>query len=66
MPVSEAYNYAVFPPEDDVHFFGSFAEHLKVGDPAPDFDATLLDGGHGRLSEYTARGMVVLEFGSFT
>ncbi len=66
MTASEAYNYAVFPPEDDVHFFGSFAKHLKVGDPAPDFEATLLDGGQGRLSEYTARGMVVLEFGSFT
>ena len=66
MITSEAYNYPVFPPEDDVHFFGSFAEHLKVGDRAPDFEATLLDGGQVRLSEYTARGMVVLEFGSFT
>ncbi len=66
MTTSEEYNYAEFPPEDDVTFFGSFAEHLKVGDPAPDFAATLLDGSQTRLSEYTARGMVVLELGSFT
>ncbi len=66
MTTSEEYNYAVFPHEDDVTFFGSFAEHLKVGDPAPDFAATLLDGRPTRLSEYTARGMVALELGSFT
>ena len=66
MTTSEEYKYAVFPPEDDVTFFGSFAEHLKVGEPAPDFAATLLDGWPTRLSEYTARGMVVLELGSFT
>ena len=66
MTTSEDYNYAVFPPEDDVTLFGSFAEHLKVGDPAPDFAATLLDGRHTRFSEYTARGMVMLELGSFT
>ncbi len=66
MTTSEEYNYAVFPPEDDVHFFGNFAQHLKVGEHAPDFAATLLDGRQTRLSEYTASGMVVLELGSFT
>ncbi len=66
MTTSEEYNYAVFPPEDDVTFFANFAEHLRVGDSAPDFAATLLDGRPTRLSEYTAQGMVVLELGSFT
>ena len=66
MTTSEEYNYAVFPPDDDVTFFARFAEHLKVGEAAPGFAATLLDGRQTRLSEYTARGMVVIELGSFT
>lgn len=64
---SEAYNYAVFPPEDDVEAFARFGEHLKVGQHAP--DPQLLDLETGKpvtLSEFTKRGMTVVEFGSLT
>lgn len=65
--VAQAYNYATFPPEDDVEFFARFAEHLKVGGTAPDppltDPATL---GETRLSTYTRQGLTVVELGSVT
>ena len=59
------YNYPVFLPEADDDFAG-FAEHLKVGQPAPDFAMTTLDGHRVSLSESWRGGDVVLEFGSLT
>ena len=61
------YNYAVFPPEDDVEVFARFPEALKVGQPAPDLPLVELAGGAlVRLSDYTRRGLTVIEFGSLT
>ena len=61
-----AYNYDVFPPKDGPEFSARFPELLKVGQPAPDFTATLLDGSTVRLSKYWQRGPVLIEFGSLT
>ncbi len=62
-----AYNYAVFPPEDDVEAFGRFMEYLKVGQKALDPELTDLDSGERvRLSDFTSQGMTVIEFGSLT
>ncbi len=61
-----AYNYAVFPPPDNADDFRRFPSLLQVGSKAPDFEATLLDGQRVRLSDYTRRGLTVLEFGSIT
>jgi hypothetical protein len=38
----------------------------RVGDPAPGFELRDLDGATVRLSDATARGPVVLVFGSFS
>ena len=61
-----AYNYAVFPPPTDHEHFRNFPRVLEVGPKAPDFEATLLDGGSVRLSDYTRRGPTVIEFGALT
>ncbi len=61
------YNYAVFPPDDDVEAFANFPNHLKAGQRAPDPD--LLDLEHRapvRLSDFTRQGLTVVEFGSLT
>jgi len=39
---------------------------LKPGDPAPDVELALLDGGKLRLSEVIGKQPLVLIFGSFT
>jgi hypothetical protein len=64
---ASSYNYAVFPPEDDVEAFARFTEFLKVGHHAPDPELTELDSGERiRLSERTRQGMTIVEFGSLT
>ncbi len=64
---SDDYNYATFPPDDDVYAFAGFATHLRVGSTAPDPVLVDLDGGgEVRLSQFTRRGLTVVEFGSFT
>lgn len=64
---AETYNYTIFPPEDDVDAFAGFANHLRVGSQAPDPALTDLEhGGEVRLSQFTQRGLTVVEFGSFT
>ncbi len=61
------YNYASFPPDDDVDAFRDFPRHLPAGDIAPDPELTRLDDEQStRLSAYTDRGLTVVEFGSLT
>ncbi len=62
-----AYNYPIFPPEDDVEAFARFPEHLKVGQHAPDPELIDLESGERlRLRSLTLQGMTVIEFGSLT
>lgn len=64
---SNSYNYAVFPPEDDVDAFAHFMEFLKVGQIAPDPELYPLDSEDAvRLSSITRQGMTIIEFGSLT
>ena len=64
---SEEYNYAIFPPEDDVDAFAHFMEFLKVGQLAPDPELTeLASGERMRLRSLTRQGMTIIEFGSLT
>jgi hypothetical protein len=63
----EPYNYPAFPPDNDVEHFTRFPEILKVGERAPDPELYDLETGEMvRLSDYTRRGLTVIEFGSLT
>ena len=63
----EAYNYEHFPQDLDGAVFAAFRNGLRVGDPAPDAEATRLeDRTRVRLSEYWRASPVVIEFGSVT
>jgi hypothetical protein len=65
--VSAAYNYEHFPLDLDGALFAAFRSGLRVGEPAPDGEATRLeDGAHVRLSEYWRACPVIIEFGSIT
>ncbi len=62
-----AYNYPVFPPDDDVEAFANFQGHLKVGQRAPDPELEDLESGSRvRLTNFSSRGLTVVEFGSLT
>lgn len=64
---ASAYNYAEFPPDDDVGAFRDFPNHLKVGETAPDPELTNLDDRQStRLSAFTDLGLTIVEFGSLT
>ncbi len=69
--MTDTYNY----PDFDVYVrerperteFAAFADHLHVGQAAPDAELTRLsDGAPVRLSSPWRDGYAVLEFGSFT
>jgi hypothetical protein len=61
------YNYPNFIAGPDDLEFEEFRSRLHVGEPAPDFDVLRLgDQARVRLSDYTAKSTVVLEFGSYT
>lgn len=63
----ESYNYANFGPGSSASDFAKFREHMKVGDKAPDFSATLLDTGDTvQLSDYWKDQDLLIEFGSLT
>ena len=65
--MSEAYNYEHFPQDLDGTLFAAFRSGLRVGEPAPDGEATRLeDGTRVRLSEYWRACPVIVEFGSIT
>jgi len=67
LPVSEAYNYEHFPRDLDGASFAAFRNGLRVGEPAPDGEATRLEAGaRVRLSEYWCACPVIIEFGSVT
>jgi len=60
--VSEAYNYEHFPQDLDAASFAAFRKGLRVGEPAPDGEATRLeDGARVRLSEYWCACPVIIE-----
>ena len=65
------YNYEHFDDcvadGSEAREFAAFADHLRVGGPAPDVEVTRLDDGRReRLSDRWRRRTTVLEFGSFT
>ena len=61
------YNYAIFPPDDDVEAFTGFSSHLKIVETAPDPALQDLDSRESvRLSDYSRQGLTVVEFGSLT
>ena len=63
----ETYNYANFSPSVSASDFAGFRDHIKVGDKAPDFSATLLDtGATVQLSSYWQDHDLLIEFGSLT
>lgn len=62
--MTEVYNYYDWHRETDK--FIRFQDFLKVGQPAPDFEATTLDGRPVRLSDFYRERPVLLEFGSIT
>jgi hypothetical protein len=65
--IGNDYNYAVFPPEDDVDALRGFAHHLKVGETAPDSALINLDDAQAaRLSAFTDQALTIVEFGSLT
>jgi len=64
MTDSPPYNYTVFEGQGD---FDSFPSGPRVGSPAPDFSAVLLETGQQvRLSDYWRERDVLVEFGSYT
>jgi hypothetical protein len=63
----ETYNYANFGPGSSASDFAKFREHMKVGEKAPDFPATLLDTGETvNVSSYWEEQDLLIEFGSLT
>lgn len=61
------YNYRTFPPDDDVDAFRNFASHLQVGSHGGDPLLTgLKEQTRARLSDFTDKGITVVEFGSLT
>lgn len=69
--MTSTYNYRRFDEHveraDDSDEFGGFPDHLHVGQPAPSFEVTPLDGGDRfDIADLWRRRDVVMEFGSFT
>jgi len=64
--ITTAYNYDVFIGEK-VEPWLRFDESPTVGEPAPDFSLTTLDGQTVRLSEiWRKAAYTIIEFGSLT
>jgi hypothetical protein len=69
--VTSVYNYPRFDEYveqgDEQDEFAVFANHLHVGQQAPSFQVTPLDGGDRfDIADLWRRRDVVMEFGSFT
>ena len=60
------YNYDSFIPKNFEPWM-RFDKSPILGDPAPDFPLTTLDGQEKKLSDvWSAHALTVVEFGSFT
>ncbi len=65
--MTNTYNYATFPTEDDVDYFSAFWELLKPGERAPDVELIdLASGATTPLTEITRQGLTIIELGSLT
>ena len=64
-PAQEAYNYPAFVRSSAVGMSATFRNTVRVGEQAPDFALTALDGATVRLADLRGK-YVVLEFGSIT
>ena len=62
---TEEYNYRAFVRSSAVGMSSVFRSTVRVGEPAPDFALTALDGSTVRLSDLRGK-VIVLEFGSIT
>ncbi len=63
--VQSAYNYPAFVRSSAVGMSTTFRDTVRVGEQAPDFALTTLDGATVRLTDLRGK-YVVLEFGSIT
>jgi hypothetical protein len=59
------YNYSAFVRSSALGLSAAFRNTVRVGEQAPDFALTALDGGTVRLADLRGQ-YVVLEFGSIT
>lgn len=69
--MTSPYNYPRFDEHveqgEEQEEFAAFAGNLHVGEQAPRFEVTPLDGGDRfDIADLWRRGDVVMEFGSFT
>ena len=62
---TDAYNYPAFVRSSAVGMSTTFRDTVRVGEQAPDFALTTLDGATMRLADLRGKN-VVLEFGSIT
>lgn len=62
---TEEYNYTAFTRSSTVSMSSMFRNTVRVGEQAPDFALTTLDGSTVRLADLRGK-YVVLEFGSIT
>ena len=64
-PITD-YNYSTFTTSEARGKTKVFANALRAGDEAPDFDLPILEGGRVRLSQFRGEKYVVLQFGAIT
>ncbi len=62
----DAYNYSTFTTSEARGRTRQFAEILRAGDEAPDFELPTPEGERVRLSSFRGEKHVLLEFGSIT
>ena len=62
----DEYNYTTFTTSEARGKTKVFANAVRAGDEAPDFDLPTLEGERVRLSQFRGEKYVVLEFGAIT
>ena len=65
-PSDSAYNYETFSRAESAARSGDFAQRLRAGEEAPDFNLQTPDGETVQLSGFKGSKHVLLEFGSIT